>query len=82
MIGLLCSAAIAGEDSVCYARCNLKVIKGNSITWINWQASPEFLPVGTKFNIRSTGSKIILIGVDTGLEYALDAGAKGEKFVE
>ena len=81
-LGLFFSTVAAGDDNIYYARCNLKVIKGNNITWVNWQASPEFLPVGTKFTVKSNGTKAILTRVDTGSEYTLDVGAKSEKFIE
>ncbi len=71
----------AQEDVYC-ARCNLKVLKGNEITWINWQAAPTFIPVGTKLRVTRTGSSASLVSVETGTAYSLDIGADGEAFLE
>jgi hypothetical protein len=70
------------KKQVYYARCNLKVIKGNYITWVNWQSTPIFLPVGTEFTIERSGSKATLYDVKQGTEYDLDIGADGENYLE
>lgn len=70
------------QEDVYYARCNLKVLEGNEITWINWQATPTFIPVGTKFRVTRTGSKASLVNVETKATYTLDIGADGEVFLE
>ena len=75
------SAGIAQED-VYYARCNLKVAEGNEITWVNWQASPTFIPVGTKLRVTKAGSKASLVNVATNATYTLDVGADGQAFLE
>lgn len=77
----LSPAGYAQED-VYYARCNLKVLEGNEITWINWQAAPAFIPVGTRLRVTRTGSKASLVSVDTNVTYTLDIGADGEAFLE
>ncbi|MBL7130928.1 MAG: hypothetical protein ISS45_05975 [Candidatus Omnitrophica bacterium] len=68
------------EDDKYYARCNLKVIKGDHITWINWQASPSFILVGTELKVAKKGRH--LVNVKTGASYTLDAGAKGDMYLE
>ncbi|MFO0793626.1 MAG: hypothetical protein U0586_06145 [Candidatus Brocadiaceae bacterium] len=70
------------EDDIYYARCNLKVFKGNYITWVNWQDSPTFIPVGTRLKVEKSGSKASLINAETGERYTLDMGAKGDVFLE
>lgn len=75
------SAAFA-QDEIYYARCNLKVIKGNYITWVNWQATRTFVPVNTKLRVRFAGSKATLIDVKTGKSYTLDIGADGEVYLK
>ena len=65
-----------------YARCNLKVLDGKEITWINWQAAPAFIPVGTKFRVTRTGSKASLVNVETNATYTLDIGAGGDAFLQ
>lgn len=70
------------EEGIYYARCNLKVFKGNYITWVNWQDSPTFIPVGTKLKVTRLGSKASLINAETGERYTLDMGAKGDAFLE
>jgi len=70
------------QEDVYYARCNLKVIEGNEITWINWQAAPTFVPVGTKFRVTRTGSKATLVNMETKATYTLDIGADGDAFLE
>ena len=67
------------ENAVYYARCNLKILKGRLITWVNWQASPEFIPVNTKLRVVSEKK---VINLKTNKEYALDLGAKGSVFLE
>ena len=75
--------AVAGncEDNLYYARCNLKA-KGNYMTWVNWQASPTFIPVGTKFKVTKAGSKASLVNVETSTTYTLDVGADGDALLE
>ena len=53
---VLLGASTAGicQDGTYYARCNLKVLKGNQVTWVNWQAAPSFIPVGTKLMVGDT----------------------------
>lgn len=70
------------QEDVRFARCNLKVLEGNEITWINWQAAPTFIPAGTKLRVTRTGSKASLVNVDTKATYTLDIGADGEAFLE
>ncbi|HSB70642.1 MAG TPA: hypothetical protein VLT62_15050, partial [Candidatus Methylomirabilis sp.] len=79
---LLVSAPAGRAEEVYYARCNLKVLEGNEITWINWQAAPTFLPVGTKLQVTRKGSKATLVSADTKATYTLDIGADGEAFLE
>ncbi len=70
------------EEDTYYARCNLKVIKGNYITWVNWQAAPTFIPAGTKLRVTKAGNKATLENVKTGSSYELDIGADGDVFLE
>ena len=70
------------EEDIYYARCNLKVIKGNYITWINWQSTPTFIPAGTKLKVTKAGDKATLIREDTGSSYTLDIGSDGDVFLE
>ncbi len=70
------------QEEVYYARCNLKVLEGNEITWINWQSSPTFIPAGTKLRVTRTGSKASLVNMDTNATYTLDIGADGDAFLE
>jgi hypothetical protein len=83
-IDLLLTFASAGyaQENVYYARCNLKVLDGKEITWINWQAAPTFIPVGTKFRVTRTGSKASLVNIETNATYTLDVGADGDVFLE
>ncbi|HJW87129.1 MAG TPA: hypothetical protein VJ440_10890 [Candidatus Brocadiaceae bacterium] len=70
------------EENVYYARCNLKVIKGDQITWVNWQSTPTFIPVNTKLKVIKSGSKASVVNVETGSHYTLDIGERGDKFLE
>ncbi|OQZ02485.1 MAG: hypothetical protein B6D35_01125 [Candidatus Brocadia sp. UTAMX2] len=70
------------EEGIYYARCNLKVFKGNYITWVNWQDPPTCIPVGTKLKVKRSGSKASLESAETGDRYTLDIGAKGDEFLE
>ncbi len=70
----------SADDEIGYARCNLKVIKGSHITWVNWQASPTFIPVGTEIQVLNNGTN--LVNKKTGLVYTLDKGADGDVFLE
>jgi hypothetical protein len=82
LLGIFCNDAVSDGDNIYFARCNLKVIKGNYITWVNWQAAPEYLPVGTKFKVKLKGKSPSLVDINTGAEYTLDVGAEGENFLE
>lgn len=66
----------AGEVS--YARCNLRVMNGKEITWVNWQAAPTFIRVGTKLNVTKAGDKASLVNVETKAVYTLDIGGEGD----
>jgi hypothetical protein len=77
----LASTGNAQED-VYYARCNLKVMEGNEITWVNWQAAPTFIPVGTKLRVTRDGKKASVVNVATNAAYTLDVGADGEAFLQ
>ena len=70
------------EENIYYARCNLKVIKGNYITWVNWQSTPTFIPVGAKLKVTRSGSNASLVNTETGSSYTLDIGADGDAFLE
>jgi len=61
-----------------YARCNLKVIGGNEITWINWQAAPTFIPAGTRLLVTKAGDKAKLVNPETKAVYTLDIGGEGD----
>lgn len=70
------------EENVYYARCNLKVIEGDQITWVNWQSTPTFIPVNTKLKVIQSGNKASVVNIETGSHYTLDIGAKGDIFLE
>lgn len=69
------------ENDTYYARCNLKILKGKVITWVNWQAAPEILPAGTKVKISGSGPKPTLTDIASGKEYILDLGNEGEQYL-
>jgi hypothetical protein len=70
------------EDGTHYARCNLKVINGNYITWVNWQSTPDYIPVGSQLSVIRNGSKATLVVAKTGKTYTLDIGADGDAYLE
>ncbi len=78
---LFCTSKAFSND-IYYAKCNLKVIKGVHITWVNWQSTPIFIPVGTELIVEFLGNKAILEDVATGNKYRLDLGASGEQYLE
>jgi hypothetical protein len=82
VLALVLSQAAAADDDIYYARCNLKVNKGDLITWVNWQAAPEILPIGTEVRITLHGEKATVVGVDSTRSYTLDMGASGDQFLE
>lgn len=75
-------AGLTYADDTYYARCNLKVLKGNQITWVNWQATPTFIPAGTELKVTKEGSTATLIDAKKGISYTLDIGADGDSFLE
>jgi hypothetical protein len=81
-LALVISQTAVADENIYYARCNLKVNKGNLITWVNWQAAPELLPIGTKVRITLYGAKATVVGVDSTRRYTLDMGASGARFLE
>lgn len=70
------------EENIYYARCNLKVIKGNYVSWVNWQSTPTFIPVDTKLKVTRSGSTASVVNIETGSSYTLDIGADGDAFLE
>ncbi len=70
------------EEDIYYARCNLKVIKGSYITWVNWQSTKTVVPVNTKLRVSRGGKKATLVNVETGKSYTLDIGSKGDAYLE
>lgn len=81
VVSVLSTAGYCDED-IYYARCNLKVLKDNSITWINWQSAPTFIPVGTKLRVARAGSRASVVNPATNVTYTLDIGADGDAFLE
>jgi hypothetical protein len=79
---LICVPGEAAQNAEYYARCNLKVVEGNEMTWINWQAAPTFVPVGTKFQVTRDKDKASLVAVESKEKYTLDIGANGEVYLE
>src|SRR4030066_410305 len=69
-------------EDVYYARCNLKVFKGDNISWGNWQSTPTFIPAGTKLKVTKAGNAATLVRLDTNASYTLDIGADGDMFLE
>jgi hypothetical protein len=66
-----------------YARCNLKVVKGSVISWVNWQSTRDIIPVGTKLEVDyNGGKKATLTDPKTGKNYTLILGASGEEYLE
>ncbi|HDY86573.1 MAG TPA: hypothetical protein ENH82_00475 [bacterium] len=86
LIVITTSLVISGygfsEDDIYYARCNLKVIKGNRMTWVNWQSTRTVVPVGTKFHISKGGRKATLVDAATDKNYILDIGNEGDIYLE
>jgi hypothetical protein len=60
----------------------LKVIDGKEITWINWQAAPTFVPVGTKLQVTRKKDTATLVDPKTQMTYTLDIGADGDVYLE
>lgn len=83
LVVLATTDIVLAEEAVTYfARCNLKVLKGSYITWVNWQASPTFIPVGTELKVTITGSEATLVDTRKNITYTLDVGASGKEFLE
>ena len=77
------SSSSLSETQVVYARCNLKVLDGKIITWVNWQASPTFIPVGTELRVLDrNGPRALIEEVKRDKSYSLDMGADGDQFLE
>ena len=88
MLVLLSACILMPRDGTCegeetrYARCNLKVIKGNQITWVNWQSAPTFIPVGTRLTVRLAGDRATLINPATKATYTLDVGGDADLLLD
>jgi len=78
---VLAFSQTARAEETMYARCNLKVLKGNKITWMNWQSSPTFIPAGTKLKVTVSGDSATFVDKD-GTSYSVDLGASGDKFLQ
>jgi hypothetical protein len=70
------------EGDVWYARCNLKLLDGKDITWVNWQAAPTYVPVGTKLRVTRAGNMASVVNVESKAVYTLDIGGEGEALLE
>jgi len=82
-IVLLVAEPVLSQDAdTYYARCNLKVLQGTYITWVNWQASPSYIPAGTALKVSVHGSKATLVDIKKDMKYNLDIGANGNQFLE
>jgi len=81
---MFCALAtdIKAEEGIYYTRCNLKVLKGSYISWVNWQSAKEYLQVGTKVQVKSEKNKISLFDVNAKRNYVLDMGQAGNSFLD
>ena len=70
----------SAETRSLFARCNLKVLKGNTITWVNWQSTPTFVPAGSPLQVYG-GPQQWYLKADGGTIYTLDAGVAGEQIL-
>ncbi|MEN8264632.1 MAG: hypothetical protein ABFR82_14360 [Nitrospirota bacterium] len=80
--GMLMSSFSYAAGDVYYSRCNLKVIKGGQISWVNWQATKDIVPVGTKLEVTHNGSSATAVDVATGKSYIIDVGSDGDVFLQ
>ena len=86
----LAAAAVAeekGKESekpgdVYFARCNLRLMNGKEITWVNWQAAPAFVPAGTRLNVTKAGDRASLVNVETKAVYTLEIGGEADALLE
>ncbi|OGQ54723.1 MAG: hypothetical protein A3J24_10580 [Deltaproteobacteria bacterium RIFCSPLOWO2_02_FULL_53_8] len=78
---MLALSQAAHAEETMYARANLKVIKGNKITWVNYQSAKEFIPAGSKLKVTSSGDSATFVDKD-GTSYSVDIGASGDQFLE
>ena len=68
--------------TIYYARCNLKVLNGTEINWVNWQAAPTYIPVGTPLRVTIKGRNTASLRDEKkDREYVLDMGGKGELYL-
>ncbi len=81
VLHLVFTPAVVSQEAY-YARCNLKVLEGNEMTWINWQAAPTFVPVGTKLLVTRQKDKATLVDAESKATYTLDVGSDGEAYLE
>lgn len=83
LLAFLFSPAEGLAGDTYYARCNLKVVKGSVISWVNWQSTRDIIPVGTKLEVDyKGGKKARLTDPKTGREYTIILGARGEEYLE
>jgi len=82
IILLIAEPVLSQDADMYYARCNLKVLKGTYITWVNWQAAPTYVPAGTALRVSMHGSKATLVDIKKDMKYDLDIGANGNQFLE
>ena len=75
-------ASVVFADDTYYARCNIKVLKGNQISWVNWQAAPHTIPAGTKLKVTRSGKKATFVREDNGKNYKVDLGADGDVYLD
>jgi len=82
-LALLFTPAEGLSGDTYFARCNLKVVKGSLISWVNWQSTQDIVPVGRKLEVNyNGGKKAQLKDPKTNKEYTLILGAKGEQYLK
>lgn len=80
---LLATAADSIGADKYYARCNLKVVKGKEISWVNWQAASTYIPVGTPLKVlEKNRTTAVIYNEKKDRKYNLDMGAGGDEYLE
>ena len=83
----LCPAVIGRAQGGAYegtyfARCNISVLKGNEITWMNFRAAKARIVVNTPIKVRLSADRAIFIDEAVNETYLVDLGSPGEKFLD
>lgn len=75
-------AGVVFANNTYYARCNIKVLKGNQISRVNCQAAPYTTSLVSRLKVTRSGETATFVKEDNGESYKIGFGADGDAYIE